>query len=108
LSYPYFNGDRLFRIGLDQRDGNSLIKQVNSYPRFVNKYRMVGLAFLESNLPEPALMIGKDAVKFNPDAVSGWALIFYNPIVSASEKNEAKLQIQRLDPWNKEVLAFKY
>lgn len=108
LSYPYFNGDRLFRIGLDQRDGNSLIKQVNSYPRFVNKYRMVGLAFLESNLPEPALMIGKDAVKFNPDAVSGWALIFYNPIASASEKDEAKLQIQRLDPWNKEVPAFKY
>ena len=108
FSYPYFNGDRVFRIGLDQRDGNSLIKQVNSYPRFVNKYRMVGLAFLESNLPEPALRIGKDAVKFNPDSVSGWALIFYNPIASASEKDEAKLQIQRLDPWNQDVLAFKY
>jgi hypothetical protein len=69
---------------------------------------MVGTAFLDSNLPEPALMIGKDAVKFNPEAISSWALIFFNPISSKSEKDEAKLQIQRLDPWNKEVLVFKY
>lgn len=108
FSFPYFNQDRLFRIGLDKRDGNYLIENVNSYPRFVNKYRMVGTAFLDSNLPEPALMIGKEAVKFNPNAISGWALIFFNPISSKSEKDEAKLQIQRLDPWNKEVLVFKY
>ena len=108
ISFPYFNTDRLIRIGLDQRNGNILIEQVNSYPRFVNKYRLVGTALLDSSLSEQSLLVARNAVKFNPEDISGWALIFFNPVTDRAERDAAKLQVQRLDPWNKEVLSFKY
>jgi hypothetical protein len=45
-----------------------------------------------------SLEIAKNATKFNPNAVSAWALIFSNPKVSKNELLEARNQIIRLDP----------
>jgi O-antigen ligase len=108
LVYPWFNSDRLIRAGLEQGNANILMEQVNSYPRFVNKYRLIGLRLLEANLTPQSLEVAKQAIKFNPEAISGWALILYNPTANQVDRDKAKAEILRLDPWNKEVLLYKY
>jgi hypothetical protein len=108
IVYPWFNTDRLFRIGLEQKNANTVMQQVNSYPRFVNKFRLVGLRLLESNLSPQALEVAKQSIAFNHNAVSGWALVFYNPSATQAERDKAKVEILRLDPLNKEVSLFKY
>lgn len=108
IVYPWFNTDRLFRIGLEQQNANMVMQQVNSYPRFVNKFRLVGLRLLESNLSPQALEVAKQSIAFNPNAVSGWALVFYNPSATQAERDKAKAEILRLDPLNKEILLFNY
>jgi hypothetical protein len=108
IVYPWFNTDRLFRIGLEQKNANTVMQQVNSYPRFVNKFRLVGLRLLESNLSPQALEVAKQSIAFNHNAVSGWALVFYNPSATQAERDKAKAEILRLDPLNKEVSLFKY
>jgi hypothetical protein len=62
---------------------------------------------LKSNLPKQALEMGRSAVRFNPNAVSGWALIFVNPEAPLSERLKAKKEILRLDPLNMEVFKYK-
>lgn len=108
IVFPWFNTDRLFRIGLEQNNANSVMQQVNSYPRFVNKFRLVGVRLLESNLNPQALEVAKQSIAFNPNAVSGWALVFYNPSATQVERDKAKAEILRLDPLNKEISLFKY
>jgi len=106
--YPWYNTDRLFRIGLEQSNANTVMQQVNSYPRFVNKFRLVGVRLLESNLNPQALEVAKQSIAFNPNAISGWALVFYNPSATQGERDKAKTEILRLDPLNKDISLFKY
>jgi len=46
-------------------------------------------------------------VSFNPNAISGWILILANVEAPLPERKKAKLEILRLDPFNKIVAEFK-
>ena len=47
------------------------------------------------------------AVEFNPNAISGWALILANERAPLTEKIKAQTEILRLDPFNYEIRDLK-
>lgn len=108
ICFPLFNSDRLLINGLKSRNANTVIDALNAFPKSTVKYNLFGQEILRSNLPIPALDVAREAKKFNPNAVSAWALIFSNPMASNSERIEAKNQILRLDPLNQEVLRVSF
>jgi hypothetical protein len=77
------------------------------FPESSVKYNLFTQELLKSNLPQQALEMGRAAIKFNPNAVSAWALIFVNPQAPLNERLKARSEIIRLDPRNTEVYKYK-
>jgi hypothetical protein len=67
----------------------------------------MGRALLDSKLPNQALDVARSAVDFNPNAISAWVLILINPAAPIEEREKARIQILRLDPFNKEIMDYK-
>jgi hypothetical protein len=63
------------------------------------------VASLETLIDDVFEMSGS-ATKFNPNHVAGWALILINPIATVEERTNAKMEVLRLDPLNKQFKNF--
>lgn len=107
ITYPYFNVDRLQLKSLNTQDALLAVKSAMAYPESSIRYSRIGVKLLESKLPEQALEVGRAAVKFNPNAISSWALILANSNAPFSERLIAKQEILRLDPYNSEIRKFE-
>ena len=108
ISYPYFNVDRLQLKSLNTQDATLALKSAQAYPESVLRYSRIGVKLLESGLPNQALEVGRAAVKFNPNAVSAWALILANSTAPIEERKKAQQEILRLDPFNDEIRSIKF
>ena len=108
ITFPLFNTDRLALNSVRTGNGNLAIEAAKSYPESVIRYARIGSLLLQSGLNLQALDIGRSAVKFNPNAVSAWALILVNENASSAERQKAKYEILRLDPFNKDVQKFNF
>jgi len=108
ITYPLFNTDRLALKSVRTGNGNLAIEAAKSYPESVIRYSRIGVLLLQSGLYPQALDIGRSAVKFNPNAVSAWVLILLNENAPSDERQKAKYEILRLDPFNKEVQKFNF
>jgi O-antigen ligase len=106
VTYPLFNSDRLALQSIRTGDGNLAIVAAKSYPESVIRYSRIGITLLNSGLYPQSLDVARSAVKFNPNAVSAWILILVNESAPISERQQAKNEILRLDPFNKEVKNF--
>jgi hypothetical protein len=107
VMYPFINSDRILRSGMQSKDGAEVMRALTMYPESSVKYNLFTQELLKSNLPQQALEMGRAAIKFNPNAVSAWALIFVNPQAPISERLKARSEIIRLDPFNTEVYKYK-
>ena len=107
ITYPLFNTDRLALKSIRTGDGNLAIVAAKAYPESVIRYSRIGTALLSSGLNSQSLDVARSAVKFNPNAVSAWILILVNESAPKGEREIAKNEILRLDPFNKEVKQFK-
>ena len=107
LIFPLFNSDRELMKGVKNKDANQLINALTLYPESSVKYNIFIQELLRSNLLEQSLEVSRRAIKFNPNAVSAWALIFINPKAPLNERIQAKTEILRLDPLNTEVFDYK-
>jgi O-antigen ligase len=108
ISYPYFNVDRLQLKSLNTQDAALALKSAQAYPESVLRYSRIGVKLLESGLPDQALEVGRAAVKFNPNAVSAWALILANGSAPIEERKKAQQEILRLDPFNDEIRSIEF
>lgn len=106
ITYPLFNSDRLALKSIRTGDGNLAIVAAKSYPESVIRYSKIGSTLLTSGLYPQSLDVARSAVKFNPNAISAWILILVNESAPISERQKAKNEILRLDPFNKEVKQF--
>ena len=106
ITYPLFNSDRLALKSIRTGDGNLAIVAAKSYPESVIRYSRIGTTLLTSGLYPQSLDVARSAVKFNPNAISAWVLILVNESAPISERQKAKNEILRLDPFNKEVKQF--
>ncbi len=64
----------------------------------------VGL-FANNNLPDLAHKYALEGIKFNPDYFDAWRMLYSIPQSTNEEKLEAKKNLIRLDPLNKEWKA---
>lgn len=106
ITYPLFNSDRLALKSIRTGDGDLAIVAAKSYPESVIRYSRIGTTLLTSGLYPQSLDVARSAVKFNPNAISAWVLILVNESAPVSERQKAKNEILRLDPFNKEVKQF--
>jgi hypothetical protein len=108
VTYPFFNADRLQLESLKSGDALLAVKCAKMYPQSSVRYQRIGVKLLESNLPEQALEVGRAAAKFNPEAVSAWALILANSTAPIQERKLAQREILRLDPYNDEIRKIEF
>ena len=101
--YPLYKVDNMFLVANKTGNANLAIQSALSYPESTIRYARVGQELLRSNLLPQALDLGRRAVAFNPNAPSAWALVLLNNSAPLNERIEAKKQILRLDPYNKEI-----
>jgi hypothetical protein len=82
------------------------MKSALSYPESSVRFSRIGEALLKSNLLPQSLEIARAAVKFNPNAPASWGLILVNNSAPPEERERARKEIFRLDPFNKELRGF--
>ena len=107
IMFPLYKTDRDLKKGLALKNGDMVISALTAYPESSVKYNVFTQEFLKSNLLPQAVDLGRKAIKFNPNSVSAWALIFVNPKAPLEERIRAREEILRLDPLNTEVFKFK-
>lgn len=108
IAYPYFNVDRLQLKSLNSQDALLAVKSAKAYPEANLRYSRIGIKLLESGLPDQALEVGRAAVKFNPNAITAWALILANSTAPMDERKKAQQEILRLDPFNDEIRKIEF
>jgi O-antigen ligase len=106
ILFPLFNTDRIQLIGMQKGDANLVMKAVTSYPESTVRYSLIGTELLQSGLNIQALEVARSGVQFNPHSAGLWALILVNQSATLEERNNAKIKILELDPFNKEVRNF--
>lgn len=104
--YPLYKVDHMQVIANKTGNANLALQSALAYPESVIRYSRIGQDLLRSNLLPQALELGRAAVKFNPNAPSAWGLILINPQATFEERQEAKNEIMRLDPYNKDIKSF--
>lgn len=102
--YPLFKVDSLQLKSLDTKDALLAVKSATSYPESTLRYTRIGVELIESELWDQALVVGRSAVDFNSNSISAWALVLANPKAPLNERQIAKSEILRLDPFNKVVM----
>jgi O-antigen ligase len=107
VTYPYFNADRLQFESFKKSDALLAVKASKQFPESSVRYNQIGLQLLQSNLPDQALEVARSAVRFNPNSIAAWALLYSNPKASENERSRAVTQILRLDPNNKQLINMK-
>jgi O-antigen ligase len=101
ITYPYFNADRLQLRSLNSGDADLAVRSATMYPESVVRYQRIGVELTKSGLSDPALVVARAAVQFNPNAFSSWALLLANEKSTMIEKERALAELIRLDPYNK-------
>jgi O-antigen ligase len=106
IIYPLYNTDHQQMKAMNTGNGDLAISSAKQYPESVLRYQIITRELLNSGLPAQALDLARSAVKFNPNSANLWALIVINPTAPSVERVEAKAEILKLDPLNKEVIDY--
>jgi hypothetical protein len=108
LTIPLFNADKLTRQADIKKDALLAVKAAKAYPESVIRYNLLGAGLYESGLYDLSLEIGRSAVKFNPNSYQTWILILVNPRATNEERNKAKEQLMKIDPFNKNIKNYQF
>ena len=106
IMYPWYNSDKVTWAANKAGNATALMQSAGMYPESSVRYSRISLALFESKLFNEALIVARQAVKFNPNSVQGWFLIMAIDSAPIEERRKAKLEVIRLDPLNKEVSKF--
>jgi O-antigen ligase len=106
IIYPLYNTDHQQMKAMNTGNGDLAISAAKQYPESVLRYQIITRELLNSNLPTQALDLARSAVQFNPNSANLWALIVINPAAPIVERVNAKDEILKLDPLNKEVIDY--
>ena len=108
VMYPWFNADKVAWSTTKTGDAFVAVKAAKMYPESTVRYYRIGIELYKSKLFDMSLDVARSAVKFNPNAVSGWYLVMVNENAPIDERKNAREQVLRLDPLGIDVDNFKF
>lgn len=97
LGAPVFVADADFRASVDSKNIERIYSTANKWPKDVIRMNFVSRLFAESNLPDKALEIAKDATQYSPETFESWRLIYEIKSSTAEEKAQALSKMRELD-----------
>jgi O-antigen ligase len=107
LVFPIYNSDRSYLEAKKNLDLSKMIEVTNSYPKSSERFRDLSRTLMVRKEFFLSLEVARAATRFNPNHAAAWALILINPVASIDEKINAKREVLRLDPLNKQFKDFK-
>jgi O-antigen ligase len=110
ISAPPIAGDSSWMRAINSNNLNQVTNALTpSYfsPPSSFKYSQAVQLFSNSNLPDESIKYARLAVEFNPDYFYAWRDLYFLPNSTASEKNQSKANMKRLDPLNPKIDELK-
>ena len=107
LTLPLFNADKLAREADIKKDANLAVIAAKTYPESTIRYNHLGAKLYESGLYDLSLDIAHSAVRFNPNSYQTWVLILVNPNATIEERRKAKVELLKIDPFNKTIQNYQ-
>lgn len=104
---PVFTSDKTYFQAKKDLNFTEMIKVADQYPKSSMRFQDLSRELLLNKDYPLALEVSRNATKFNPNHVAGWALIIINPIATVEERTNAKMEVLRLDPLNKQFKNFE-
>lgn len=104
---PVFVSDKTYFQAKKNLDFTKMIKVADEYPKSSMRFQDLSRELLLNKEYTLALEVSRNATKFNPNHVAAWALILINPIATVEERANAKMEVLRLDPLNKQFKNFE-
>lgn len=104
---PVFTSDQKYFQAKKDLNFTKMIKVAYQYPKSSMRFQDLSRELLLNKEYTLALEVSRNATKFNPNHVAAWALILINPIATVEERTNAKMEVLRLDPLNKQFKNFE-
>jgi hypothetical protein len=104
---PLFISDQTYFQAKKNLDFTRMIKVAEEYPKSSMRFQDLSRDLLLNKEYTLALEVSRNATKFNPNHVAAWALILINPAATVEERANAKMEVLRLDPLNKQFKNFE-
>ena len=107
LVLPPFMADNHWYNALKSQKAEMIQKAALSWP--MDPFRMANAAnmFRENKLNNPALVVAREAVKFNPRSFDSWNILSSIETIPPSEKEDAIKHLRELDPLNPNLKNLK-
>jgi len=108
IASPPMAADIKWRTSLDSQSANQVLDALK--PGYLNPLNSSKLAqaaqlFASNNLPEQTRLTALEGIEFNPDNFDAWRILFFIEGTTEEERNQALLNLKRLDPNNPDVTA---
>jgi hypothetical protein len=104
LGLPSFLADANFRSSLDSRNIERVTATAYKWPQDVVRMNYVANLFDQNKLPEKALSIARDAVKFSPNSFLSWKIIYDLPNTPPNEKAKALQMMKLINPLDPDLI----
>lgn len=100
VGVPPVAADATFRSTLKSGDVLRIEASVRQWPQSVTRLTYVAQLLREGNLPDRAIVIAREAVRFNPKNFEAWRELYLQPNATESERDKALKTMKSLDPFN--------
>ena len=97
---PELIKDAEFRSAMKSGNGDKIIALSTQWPQSMDRINLAAGIFLENDFANQAEQIVNYGVKFNPDNLLAWQILYSIPEMSADKKATALSRIKELDPLN--------
>ena len=107
---PAFVADSHMFTALNSQKIEVLQKAALAWPKDSQRLNSAAQTLIQNSFNEPALVLVREAVKFNPDNFDSWNLIYGISLqtpIPESEKAEALMRMKELDPLNPNLKNLK-
>lgn len=107
LVLPPFVADNRWYHALKSQTGERIQQAALSWPMDSNRLANAANILAQNKMYDQALIVTREAVKFNPRSSDAWNLLWSNPSTPPTEIVEAIKMLKKLDPLNPEIQKLK-
>ena len=103
LALPPLMADNRWYNAAKNRKVELLQQAGLAWPRDSNRMANIAITLAQNKFNQQALVVAREAVKFNPRSFDAWKVLSLIETATPSEKAEAIKHLKELDPLNTEI-----